>query len=136
MEGQDFTICLPVLPPSLTQGKARASGQANHGFLATSKHYQQFQILNGTKFIFQTNGTNFIFGPTSKSLWILNYKIQNKSNLSFVSILKGFKHFGNNLINSPKFYHLMIFMNMNLDGLTCIKKFEVPLQVTIMTRFK
>jgi hypothetical protein len=133
MEGQDFTICLPVLPPSLTQGKARASGQANQGFLATYKHYQQFQILNGTKFIFQRNGTNFIFGPTSKSLWILNYKIQNKSNLSFVSILKGFKHFGN---NSPKFYLLMIFMNMNLDGLTCIKKFEVPLQVTIMTWFK
>jgi hypothetical protein len=26
-------------------------------------------------------------------------------------------------------------MNMNLDGLTCIKKFDVPLQVTIMTWF-
>jgi hypothetical protein len=27
-------------------------------------------------------------------------------------------------------------MNMNLDGHTCIKKFEVPLQVANMTWFK
>jgi hypothetical protein len=30
----------------------------------------------------------------------------------------------------------MIFMNMNLDGLTCIKKIEVLLQVVIRTWFK
>jgi hypothetical protein len=29
----------------------------------------------------------------------------------------------------------MIFKNMNLDGLTCIKKIEVPLQVAIKTWF-
>jgi hypothetical protein len=30
----------------------------------------------------------------------------------------------------------MIFMNMNLYGLTCIKNFKVPLQVVIRTWFK
>jgi hypothetical protein len=31
--------------------------------------------------------------------------------------------------NSPKFYLDMIFMNVNLDGITCIQKFEDTIQV-------
>jgi hypothetical protein len=47
---------------------------------------------------------------------------------------KGVQTFGKNSINSPNFFLDMIFMSMNLDGLTCIKKFEVPLQVANMTK--
>jgi hypothetical protein len=35
--------------------------------------------------------------------------------LKLVLILKGFKPFGKNLINSTKFYLHIIFKNMNLD---------------------
>jgi hypothetical protein len=31
-----------------------------------------------------------------------------------------------NFINLPKLFLDMIFMKINLDGLTCIQKFEVP----------
>jgi hypothetical protein len=81
--------------------------------------------------------TSFLFGPTSKSLWILNYKIQKqKFNLNLFSILKGCKPFGKNLINSVKFYLLMIFLNMNLHCLPCMQHLEVPFQVANMTWFK
>jgi hypothetical protein len=36
---------------------------------------------------------------------------------------------GKNLNNSPKFSLGMIFMNMNLDGITCMQNFEDPIEV-------
>jgi hypothetical protein len=56
-----------------------------------------------------------LFGPTPKSLWILNYKMQKQIQFESCLNFKGFKSFGKNLINSPKFYLLMILENMNLD---------------------
>jgi hypothetical protein len=49
--------------------------------------------------------------------------------LSSVWILMGFKPFGKNSINSPKLYLGTIFNTTILDWLTCIKNFEVSLQV-------
>jgi hypothetical protein len=69
--------------------------------------------------------TTFIFDPTSKSLWILNYKIQEKKP---IWILKGFKLFGKNSINSPKFFLDMIYNTVKLDWLPGIENFEVPLE--------
>jgi hypothetical protein len=46
-----------------------------------------------------------------------------------VRIFKGFKPLVKNLNNSPKFSLGIIFMNMNFDGITCIQKFEDPIQV-------
>jgi hypothetical protein len=66
----------------------------------------------------------------------LNYKIQNQIQFEPCLNLKGFKPFGKILINSLKFYLLMIFMNRNLDLLTCMQNLEVPLQVAIMVHFK
>jgi hypothetical protein len=54
---------------------------------------------------------------------------RNKSNLNLVWILKGFKPLRKNSINSPKIFLDMIFKLVNLDWLTCIQNFEVPLQV-------
>jgi hypothetical protein len=45
----------------------------------------------------------------------------------------GFKPFGKHLRNSPKLYVVMANTNMILDDVTCIKKYEVPIQVPIMT---
>jgi hypothetical protein len=38
-------------------------------------------------------------------------------------------------MNPPKFYPHMSFKNMNLDWLTCIQEFGVPLQMINMTWF-
>jgi hypothetical protein len=65
--------------------------------------------------------------------WII--KIRNKSTLNLVWILKGFKPSDKNLINPPKFNLHMTFKNMNLDWLTCIQEFRVPLQMINMTLF-
>jgi hypothetical protein len=46
-----------------------------------------------------------------------------------------FKPFRKNFINSPKFFIDMIFHNVNLVLLTCIPKFDVPLQVVNRTWF-
>jgi hypothetical protein len=51
------------------------------------------------------------------------------SNLNLPLILKGFKPFWKNLINSLKFHLLIIYLNMNLYLLTFIQILEVPLQV-------
>jgi hypothetical protein len=51
------------------------------------------------------------------------------SNLNLPWILKGFKHFSKNLINSLKFYIHMIYLNMNFCSLTCIQILDVPLQM-------
>ncbi|WP_428740127.1 hypothetical protein, partial [Sulfurimonas sp.] len=48
---------------------------------------------------------------------------------------KGFKPSGKNLINPPKFNLHISFKNMNLDWLTCIQEFGVPLQIINMTWF-
>jgi hypothetical protein len=76
------------------------------------------------------NKDNFPFGK--KFRFPIASELKNagkKTNLNSVWILKGFKPFGKNLINSPKFFLGMIFNTMNLDWLTCIQNFEVPLQV-------
>jgi hypothetical protein len=65
--------------------------------------------------------------------WII--KFRNKSTLNLVWILKGSKPSGKNLINPPKFNLHMTFKNMNLDWLTWIQEFGVPLQMVIMTWF-
>jgi hypothetical protein len=46
-------------------------------------------------------------------------------------MFKGTNPFGENLNNSPKLSLGMIFKNINLDGITCLTKFEDPSQVTI-----
>jgi hypothetical protein len=51
--------------------------------------------------------------------------LEENSNLNIVWILKRSKTFGKNLIHSQKFYLLMVFLNMNLDWLTCIQEFDV-----------
>jgi hypothetical protein len=51
--------------------------------------------------------------------------------LNISLILKGFKPFGKNLVNSLKFYLEIIFMHVNLDIHTCMQEFGVPLQVAI-----
>jgi hypothetical protein len=69
----------------------------------------------------------------------LNYKFQEKFQFETSLNFKGFKSFGKNPINSPKLFLNMIFNTKNLDCLTCIKKFEVPLQVatgTLKGKFK
>jgi hypothetical protein len=40
MGRKDFATCLPVLPPSLTLGKAQASDQTNLGVFTADKHCQ------------------------------------------------------------------------------------------------
>jgi two-component SAPR family response regulator len=37
---------------------------------------------------------------------------------------------GENLDNSPNFHPDLIFMDVNLDGITCMQKIEDPIQVT------
>jgi hypothetical protein len=46
-----------------------------------------------------------------------------------VWISKGNKPFGKNPNNSPKLSLGMTFKHINLDGITCAKKFEDPSQV-------
>jgi hypothetical protein len=65
--------------------------------------------------------------------WIT--KFENKSTLNLIWILKGFKPSGKNRINPSKFNLHMSFKNMNLDWLTCIQEFGVPLQMINMTWF-
>jgi hypothetical protein len=66
-----------------------------------------------------------------KGLQVINSGIN--SNLNLPWILKEFKPFYKNLINSLKFHPHIIYMNMDLHWLTCIQKLEVPLQVGEMT---
>jgi hypothetical protein len=55
--------------------------------------------------------------------------------LNLVLIVKGFKPLRKNLDNSPKFLLDNVFMNVNLDGLTCMQKFEDIIQVANRTWF-
>jgi hypothetical protein len=64
-------------------------------------------------------------------LQVINFG--TNSNLHVPWILKGYKTFYKNLINSLKFHLYMIYMDMNLYWLSCIPILEVPLQVGIGT---
>jgi hypothetical protein len=64
-----------------------------------------------------------------KGLHVINYG--TKSILKFSQILKGFKSFWKNLINSIKVHVPMLDLNIILYWHTCIQIFEVPLQVGI-----
>jgi hypothetical protein len=79
-------------------------------------------------------GKNFPFGTNFKIE--TDFEIQIQEETGFGIWLK-FKRASNLLWKileiSPKFYLLKIFNIVNLDGLTCIQKFEVPLQVAIRT---
>jgi hypothetical protein len=55
------------------------------------------------------------------------------SNLKLSQILKGFKPFWKNMINSIKLYIHMLYLKVNLHWHTCIQILEVPLQVEIGT---
>jgi hypothetical protein len=66
-------------------------------------------------------------------LLVINSK--TNSNLNLPIILKEFKPFWKNLINSLKFYLHMLYLSMNLHGLTYIQILEVSLQVGIVTWF-
>jgi hypothetical protein len=78
---------------------------------------------------------NFFFAKLQNlsRFWII--KFGNKSTLNLVWILKVFKPSVKNLINPPKFNIHMSFKTMNLDWLTCIQEFGVPLQMINMTWF-
>jgi hypothetical protein len=52
------------------------------------------------------------------------------SNLNLLSILKGFKPCGKNLINSLKFYLDLIFIKINLVGHTCMQYIGFPIKVS------
>jgi hypothetical protein len=54
---------------------------------------------------------------------------RTNSNLNLPWLLKGCKPFWKNLINSIKFHHHIIYLNMNLDWLTCIQILDVPLHM-------
>jgi hypothetical protein len=72
---------------------------------------------------------NFLFGQPSK---LKEFELEMQK-FSRIWILMGFKPFGKHLRNSPKLYVVMANTNMILDDVTCIKKYEVPIQVPIMT---
>jgi hypothetical protein len=69
---------------------------------------------------------NFPFGS--------NFKIE--TDFQFDCNFKGLQPYRKNHRNSPKFYLLKIFITVNLYWPTCIKKFEVPLQVAIRTKMQ
>jgi hypothetical protein len=69
--------------------------------------------------------------PNPHGFWIINFR--NNPNLNLVWIVKGFKPLRKNLDNSPKFLLDNVFMNVNLDGLTCMQKFEDIIQVANRT---
>jgi hypothetical protein len=73
--------------------------------------------------------TQFHFGPTPNSLWILKYKIQKQIQFKCCLSFNGIQTFWEKSINSQTFFLDMILNTVNLYDLTCIKKFEVPLQV-------
>ncbi len=56
---------------------------------------------------------------------------QEVKKIEFDLNFQGQQTFGENMNNSPKFYLDMIFMNVNLDGHTCMPKFGVPLHVRL-----
>jgi hypothetical protein len=74
---------------------------------------QNFQKVSGREF--ETQRETLLFGPTSKSNWIAYYKFWNKFKFEFSRILKGYKTFRKNLVNSLKFHLHMVYLNMNLD---------------------
>jgi hypothetical protein len=53
----------------------------------------------------------------------------SKQHLNLVWIFRGLKPLEKKLTNSSKFYLEMIFMNVNLFGLTCMKNFEDTIQL-------
>jgi hypothetical protein len=66
-----------------------------------------------------------------KGLQVINSG--TKSKLKIPQILKGFKPFWKNLINSIKFYLPKLDLKIILCCHTCIQILEVPLQVRIGT---
>jgi hypothetical protein len=60
--------------------------------------------------------------------WITN--LGSNQDLNLVWIFRGIKPLDKNLNNSSKFSLDIIFMNVNLDDITCMQKFEDPTQVT------
>jgi hypothetical protein len=74
-----------------------------------------YKILKKFQVEFETQGETLLFGSTSKSNWIAYYKFWNKFKFEFSRILKGYKTFCKNLINSLKFHLHMVYLNMNLD---------------------
>jgi hypothetical protein len=92
-----------------------------------------YKILKKFQVEFETQGETLLFGSTSKSNWIAYYKFWNKFKFEFSRILKGYKTFCKNLINSLKFHLHMVYLNMNLDWHACIQILDVPLQVGIDT---
>jgi hypothetical protein len=86
------------------------------------------RLLQNGHFSFLAQLTNPSGGWTIKSA--------TNSNVNLTWILKGFKPFGKKSINSLKFFLDMIFNTVNLDWLTCIKIFEVPIGVVIRAWLK
>jgi hypothetical protein len=71
--------------------------------------------------------------PKLSRFWVTKFKIN--SNLSRTWIIKEFKPFERNLINSLKFWLHINFRNMNLHCLPCIQEVIIPLQVVNTTCF-
>jgi hypothetical protein len=51
-------------------------------------------------------------------------------NLNLLLILKGFKPYGENLVNSPKISLDLVFATVNLVGHTCMQNLVVPMQLS------
>jgi hypothetical protein len=77
---------------------------------------------------------NFTFGKMFKFPTEFELKIWELNCIwIWFKFLKEFKPFGKHFLSSPNFFLNMIFNTVNWDWLTCIPKFEVPLQVVNMT---
>jgi hypothetical protein len=68
-------------------------------------------------------GTTFHVDTNSNSKWILNDKFRKQTRFEFGLNFLGHQPFWENLNNSPKLSLGMNFKNINLYGITCVKKF-------------
>jgi hypothetical protein len=74
----------------------------------------------------RSRGETFLLVQASKSKHTLNYKFRKDLEFKFE---RGSNLLEKNPRNSPKLYLGMTYMNICLDGITCIPDFKVPLQV-------
>jgi hypothetical protein len=68
---------------------------------------------------------------SSDSIRIVNYKYQENFQFETCLNFKGVQTFREKSHKFTKYPSSHDFNTVNLDGLTCIQKFEVPLQVAI-----
>jgi hypothetical protein len=123
--GQPSRLLFQFSQHLLIDFKRSASKIQNMNF-PMPKNFQN--LPGGRKF---PKGTFWEKVQITNGLWIQNPS--NKTILNLIWILKGVQTFEKKSINSPKLFLDMIFNSVNLNCLTYIKKFKVPLQVANRT---